>query len=1421
MFRVALNFVRCSLVWLAVSLPLSAEWVSSNRSGDLVYFFFASPARAEVYDMAAEEWLDPVVLPTKADAIVTGYADADGIYVSYGRSIYRYDSSGGGETFLFSSALSVNWVASDGPLLFVNGGGAYSEGYGITSVSKTTNTILDAFSSGSYNQISGLQLVPQRNELIGMYSNSIQYFTYDENGTISGRLTRASVSYPYPSEYWYYPDGSMVLSNLGTVYEGSRNQELVEYDIAPEHVDFRGSDVLVTVEDGGVHAYNNAGLETGVVGVSHEVSALHVEGDDVFVFGTQDDEIVLTKIAFADLGDPQPEEPRDPTGLAYTPESVFVGNDGIVYLFSRSHRCLFRWDPESQAYLSSLNLDGAPWYVAYSSVLNRVYLSYPGGEIERASLYGDQLSQYSYASTGETNASEIIAAKSYLISVEQGTYNTIRAFNSSGNEVDSVSSGDSSPLFWNDAEQMLYYTYSGRPRAIPFRASSSKHPSLAIGEFGSVVGSSYDSEDGYVELTSDGSMLVASSGAVYETATMGLSSVSLANEVVDGVLESGRIKTIRNIGGVAQVQAWVGSFFLPGAVKQLPGEGVNLELVSGGMVAVILDEEGVPGFYVMDGDFGIVAPEVLARPEGLFASVVDSSSVLLGWNDVSGEEEYRVERLADGESEWTEVGTTGTSLTECSDDTVALGNVYQYRVIAVNGDKESEASEPVLVEMSVPGVLADLASGNVTDDVVVLEWTPVVGATGYEGEYRSVSSSSWTTMSIGGDGGADSVEISGLYATTDYVFRVRSVNGIGSSEWSIIEVATLVPDPVAPNYFRLSGTTSYEVSLYWWSTVSSSEYVIERRVPGGDWEQIAIVSGGNYADTAVDPGSYYEYRCFARNYRGESDYSEIVEVTTSLLEVPDSPGISLMHGDGGAVEVRWVVNSPVAESVRIERSLEEGDDWVVVGSAAYDEGSILDDTTEPGFRYVYRVYAINSAGESGASSQAIVSIDGDCLIEDDFESLPHSPWVELEGGEHILDGGEGFPAGGVYWFGGSWERSLVSVPLDLSYGGTVALTVRMGDGDSSGPWDGAESDEGIQIQYRTAESGWTVVTDIPITTTGWEAFSVALPASAWTDSTQIRIIQEQFSGPGYDTWAIDSYCILGQRVENEAPVFAESMPTVVTANAAGDPITLRVGDHVSDPNVLDRTYFSVVEASNPEIFSLFTIDLESGLLSLEFAPYQDGSSTLVIEASDDSGATASTTLTVNLPALAVPSIISEGTVTLNAATGLYEQSVTVANNGSRAIAGFRIRVIGLDQGYMVYGFPEGYLDYDSVLEPGESVTLSIEYHSSTSGDAPRPAFEIDVLYPDGSSAGDSAVEDGDGPQLINYRDEAKLFEFDAVVGQRYRIQYATDLGNWIDSPTVITAGANRVQWLDQGPPKTECHPAQCPVRFYRAVLVED
>ena len=241
--------------------------------------------------------------------------------------------------------------------------------------------------------------------------------------------------------------------------------------------------------------------------------------------------------------------------------------------------------------------------------------------------------------------------------------------------------------------------------------------------------------------------------------------------------------------------------------------------------------------------------------------------------------------------------------------------------------------------------------------------------------------------------------------------------------------------------------------------------------------------------------------------------------------------------------------------------------------------------------------------------------------------------------------------------------------------------------------------------------------------------------------------------------------------------------------------------------------YELTRNTNAAIFS--NIAFEGSLLRLRFAPYQSGSSELTITATDPGGLTLSQSFTIVLPDLPPAQVTTDGKITFNRRTGLYEQTVTVTNNAARAIGGFDLTINGLTNGYSLFGLPNNSVAYHQAIEPGGSVTLVLEYHSPTSRERPTPAITALNALPGETPA----IDPGDTtPDRVSpMSDGSMLLEFRSTPGQLYQIQYSHDLATWHNSPAIITATANRTQWLDQGLPKTNCHPADCQIRLYRVI----
>ena len=64
-----------------------------------------------------------------------------------------------------------------------------------------------------------------------------------------------------------------------------------------------------------------------------------------------------------------------------------------------------------------------------------------------------------------------------------------------------------------------------------------------------------------------------------------------------------------------------------------------------------------------------------------------------------------------------------------------------------------------------------------------------------------------------------------------------------------------------------------------------------------------------------------------------------------------------------------------------------------------------------------------------------------------------------------------------------------------------------------------------------------------------------------------------------------------------------------------------------------------------------------------------------------------------------------------------------------------------------------------------------------------------------------------------------LLEFATMPGRFYYVQYTADFRQWHTSQPAITSNASRVQWIDNGQPKTLSAPSTEAQRFYRVIVL--
>jgi VCBS repeat-containing protein len=278
-------------------------------------------------------------------------------------------------------------------------------------------------------------------------------------------------------------------------------------------------------------------------------------------------------------------------------------------------------------------------------------------------------------------------------------------------------------------------------------------------------------------------------------------------------------------------------------------------------------------------------------------------------------------------------------------------------------------------------------------------------------------------------------------------------------------------------------------------------------------------------------------------------------------------------------------------------------------------------------------------------------------------------------------------------------------------------------------------------------------------------------------------------------------------------------PTVTITSPADGAIFISPADIniVADARDIDGTISQVEFFQGTQLLGTTTLDFAPNLYSTLWTNVAPGTYVLTAKATDDEGATAISS-PVNVTVIDCMPLSSE-TPKMNWQTTLFEQKVRVSNPTPMTLSAVRVSVTGLSEGTRVYnasGDVEGvpFVTYNLPLGPGESVELTIEYYALDRRTPEPQLCAKPVVRP-------APIQQDGTPVQIDrtmwLADGTFMIEFSAEPGQTYHIQYCDDMRTWKTVTPGGTSDANRIQWIDNGQPKTESFPSKDTTRFYRVI----
>ena len=311
--------------------------------------------------------------------------------------------------------------------------------------------------------------------------------------------------------------------------------------------------------------------------------------------------------------------------------------------------------------------------------------------------------------------------------------------------------------------------------------------------------------------------------------------------------------------------------------------------------------------------------------------------------------------------------------------------------------------------------------------------------------------------------------------------------------------------------------------------------------------------------------------------------------------------------------------------------------------------------------------------------------------------------------------------------------------------------------------------------------------------------------------SQVAFIQQIFANGLTNNDRLDpgGLSVVGQTTTTDGLANADDMRAFRFHGAGGENISIRV-----DTGGTFQPFVTLFDATGN---ILAVGDDSDGDGIVEFSVVLPADAEYTVEVYSDDGRFGR--FTVFIDVANITDHIVAAPPALDLQTGLYRQTVTI--NVPAAGTGFRLLVNGLAAGITLYNMSGAtdtgtpYIQWDQPVTAGQVITLVLEYFSPALG---VPAPSLSLAAPEATPVPPAIV-----PFMIDKATVLPggevLLEFPSDPGGRYLIQYNDDNTTWKSTGAPITAGGNRVQWRDAGPPKTSPHPSAVPSRFYRAAKI--
>jgi fibronectin type 3 domain-containing protein len=627
------------------------------------------------------------------------------------------------------------------------------------------------------------------------------------------------------------------------------------------------------------------------------------------------------------------------------------------------------------------------------------------------------------------------------------------------------------------------------------------------------------------------------------------------------------------------------------------------------------------GDSVASNVVSVLVKALPGTPIGLTTHISDRALVLSwsaptsnGYTPITG---YKVYRSGASGTEAYLTTVTGTTFTDSS---LVNGNVYYYRISAVNamgeGAQCAEVHDSPATTPAAPTITAVS-----TNDSVLLSWSApnnggrqITGYVVYRGATAAFTAATILASSVAENTYNDSTVAVG----STYYYFVTATSSIGTSSPSSSGSVSISEQPSAP---RLVTPTiaSDHVQLSWSAPASSgstpvSGYYVYRSLTSGSGTVIAHL--GNvlaYSDASVTLGQTYYYSVSAENQDGAGPLS--AEVQTTYVLTPNAPTNLMVVGSVGTADLSWSApeqNGAAISGYAIRMWTSDGTPSVVAQIGPSPTSMTLRDLTD-GVQYWFSVAAANSAGEGASSISATCTIGSAPSAPAALGTAAGNGLISISWGEPVSNGGLVALTYHV-WRSTTGASSLIadldasilsytdtSVVPGTTYYYTVTASNNLGVSEEAGPSCAVAAilpEKPLSVTVTTDSSSALVSWTIPASDGGISLTGFKVYRSTGADWTLIDTLNDPATLSYRDLAAVGGiayqYCIAATNALGEGPksdpttsIVSLSAPSQfnLTATVGNSNVTLNWGIPTSNGTPLLRFVITRTESASGAITS--------------------------------------------------------------------------------------------------------------------------------------------------------------------------------------------------------------------------------------------